>query len=346
MRRSATRRRGTPTPGRSSAAWAERAAAVLPGGNTRSVLHFDPFPFRVERAEGRYLYDVDRHRYVDLLGNYTAGLLGHSPPAVRAAAHAAIDGGWALGSVHPNEALLGELIVGRFPSIEQVRFTNSGTEANLMALALAIHHTGRPKVMAFRDGYHGGVLTFGHGGEAVTVPHDWVMADYNDVDGVVAAFAAHGDHLAAVLVEPLQGSAGCIPGHPEFLQALRDLCDRHGTVLVFDEVMTSRLSPGGAQQVLGITPDLTTLGKYLAGGIHVRRLRRTPRFDGPLRRLDRRRARPRRHVQQQRRVDGGGDRDTCPRCSRRRCSKPSTPAATGSGRGSGTCSPHTACRCA
>ena len=249
-----------------SAAWAERAAAVLPGGNTRSVLHFDPFPFRVERAEGRYLYDVDRHRYVDLLGNYTAGLLGHSPPAVRAAAHAAIDGGWALGAVHPNEARLGELIVERFPSIDQVRFTNSGTEANLMALALAVHHTGRRRIMAFRGGYHGGVLTFGHGGEAVTVPHDWVMADYNDIDGVDAVFGAHGDHLAAVLVEPLQGSGGCIPGDPEFLRALRDRCDRHGAVLVFDEVMTSRLSPGGAQQVLGITPDLTTLGKYLAGG--------------------------------------------------------------------------------
>ena len=249
-----------------SAAWADRAAAVLPGGNTRSVLHFDPFPFRVERAEGRYLYDVDRHRYVDLLGNYTAGLLGHSPPAVRAAAHAAIDGGWALGSVHPNEALLGELICGRFPSIDQVRFTNSGTEANLMALALAVHHTGRRTIMVFRDGYHGGVLTFGHGGEAVTVPHQWVMGDYNDSESTGALFAAHGDDLAAVLVEPLQGSGGCIPGDPLFLRLLRDRCDEHGALLVFDEVMTSRLSPGGAQQLLGITPDLTTLGKYLAGG--------------------------------------------------------------------------------
>ena len=131
----------------------------------------------VERAEGRYLYDVDRHRYVDLLGNYTAGLLGHSPPAVaRRAPTPRSTAGGRSAAVHPNEALLGELIVGRFPSIEQVRFTNSGTEANLMALALAIHHTGRRKVMVFHDGYHGGVLTFGHGGEAVTVPHDCVMA--------------------------------------------------------------------------------------------------------------------------------------------------------------------------
>ena len=249
-----------------SAAWAERAAAVLPGGNTRSVLHFDPFPFRVERADGRYLHDVDRHRYVDLLGNYTAGLLGHSPHAVRAAAHAAIDAGWALGAVHPNEARLGELVAGRFPSIEQVRFTNSGTEANLMALALAIHHTGRHKILAFRDGYHGGVLTFGHGGEAVNVPHEWVLSTYNDIEATDAVFEAHGDELAAVLVEPLQGSGGCIPGDPDFLRLLRERCDLHGVVLVFDEVMTSRLSPGGAQQMTGITPDLTTLGKYLAGG--------------------------------------------------------------------------------
>jgi glutamate-1-semialdehyde 2,1-aminomutase len=249
-----------------SASWADRAQHVLPGGNTRSVLHFDPFPFRVERAEGRYLYDVDRHRYVDLLGNYTAGFLGHSPPAVKDAVHTVIDAGWSFGSTHPNEVLLAELITGRFPSIDTVRFTNSGTEANLMALALATFHTGRRKIVAFHDGYHGGVLTFGHGSEVVNVPHDFVMAAYNDLESVDSVFAEHGATLAAVLIEPVQGSAGCFPADPSFLRHLRDLCDRHGTVLIFDEVMTSRLSPGGAQQLLGISPDLTTLGKYLAGG--------------------------------------------------------------------------------
>ncbi len=249
-----------------SAQWARRAAEVLPGGNTRTVLHFDPFPFRVERAEAQHLYDVDRHRYVDLLGNYTAGLLGHSPPTVAAAAHAAIDGGWALGSTHPDEARLGELITVRFGSIEQVRFTNSGTEANLMALALAVHHTGRRKILVFHEGYHGGVITFAHGGSPVNVPHDWVLADYNDVAGVEAVFDSVGDELAAVLVEPMQGSAGCLPADPAFLQRLRSLTTDHGALLIFDEVMTSRLAPGGAQALLGITPDLTTLGKYLAGG--------------------------------------------------------------------------------
>jgi glutamate-1-semialdehyde 2,1-aminomutase len=248
-----------------SASWAARAEQVLPGGNTRSVLHFDPFPFRVASAEGQHLVDVDGHRYVDLLGNYTAGLLGHSPEPVRRAAHAAIDAGWALGSVHPNEVRLAELLVGRFASIEQVRFTNSGTEANLMALAVATHHTGRSKVLVFDGGYHGGVLTFGAARE-VNVPHDWVVSRYNDVGALDEAIATHGDALAAVLVEPLQGSAGCIPGDPAFLAALRRHCDDTGAVLIFDEVMTSRLRPGGAQELLGITPDLTTLGKYLAGG--------------------------------------------------------------------------------
>jgi len=248
-----------------SVAWRDRADAVLPGGNTRSVLHFDPFPFRVAHASGSRLTDVDGNVYVDLLGNYTAGLLGHSPEPVRRAAHDAIDRGWALGATHPDEVRLAELIAARFPSIEQVRFTNSGTEANLMALALATHHTGRSKVMVFDGGYHGGVLTFGAHRE-VNVPHDWVVCEYNDVHGVEAAFERSGHQLAAVLVEPLQGSAGCIPGRPEFLAALRDGCDRHGALLVFDEVMTSRLSPGGLQEVVGIRPDVTTLGKYLAGG--------------------------------------------------------------------------------
>jgi glutamate-1-semialdehyde 2,1-aminomutase len=248
-----------------SASWAERAVEVLPGGNTRSVLQFDPFPFRVASADAQHLVDVDGHRYVDLLGNYTAGLLGHSPAPVRAAAHEAIDGGWAFGAVHPNEVRLAELIVGRFPSIEQVRFTNSGTEANLMALAVATNHTGRAKVLVFDGGYHGGVITFGAARE-VNVPHDWIMSTYNDIDAVDAVFADQGHTIAAVLVEPLQGSAGCIPGDPEFLAALRRHCSDVGAVLIFDEVMTSRLTPGGAQESLGITPDLTTLGKYLAGG--------------------------------------------------------------------------------
>ena len=246
--------------------WSDRARAVQPGGNTRSVLHFDPFPFRVARASGSVLHDVDGHRYVDLLGNYTAGLLGHDPGPIRDAVRAAIDGGWSLGSVHDDEVRLAELLVDRYDSIEQIRFTNSGTEANLMALAVATHHTGRRKVMVFENGYHGGVITFGQTSNPVNVPHDWLICAYNDIEAATVAFERHGHEIAAVLVEPMQGAGGCIPGDPAFLSALRTLTAEHGAVLVFDEVMTSRNSRSGAQGLVGILPDLTTLGKYLAGG--------------------------------------------------------------------------------
>lgn len=239
----------------------------MPGGNTRSVLAFDPFPFRVASAAGRELTDVDGHTYLDLLGNYTAGLLGHSPEPVLAAARAALDGGWSLGAVHENEVRLAELLVDRFASIEQIRFTNSGTEANLMALAVATHHTGRSKIIAFENGYHGGVLTFGAGSSPVNVPHDFVVLPYNDAAAFDTAVGEHGTNIAAVLVEPMQGSGGCIPGDPSFMAALRKGCDVVGALLIFDEVMTSRFSTGGAQELLGAQPDLTTLGKYLAGGL-------------------------------------------------------------------------------
>lgn len=250
-----------------SSALALAAAKVMPGGNTRTVLHFDPFPFRVDRAEGSVLVDVDGHRYVDLLGNYTAGLFGHQVPVVRDAIVAQLDRGWAIGATHPLEVELAELICGRFESVEQVRFTNSGTEANLMAIAAAIHITGRSRVVVFEHGYHGGVLTFAHGPGPLNVPHDFLVVPFNDGPAVEASFAAVGSNIACVLVEVVQGSGGCIPAEPHFLDALRRLCTDHGSVLIFDEVMTSRLHPGGAQALFGVVPDMTTLGKYLAGGM-------------------------------------------------------------------------------
>ncbi|MEQ8436434.1 MAG: aminotransferase class III-fold pyridoxal phosphate-dependent enzyme [Ilumatobacter fluminis] len=241
----------------------ERARTVMPGGSTRSVLDMQPFPFRVASAHGARLTDVDGHEYVDFLGDYSAGLLGHDPGPVEAAVTDALEHGWSYGGVHTDEVRFAEAVVERFPSIEQVRFTNSGTEANLMAIQLARHHTRRDRVVVMDRAYHGGLLYFGHGGEALLAPFEFDRLRYNDVGGV----SAIDDGVAAVLVEPMMGAAGCIAADPVFLRALRDRCDEVGALLVFDEVMTSRMSTGGAQQRLGITPDLTTLGKYLAGGM-------------------------------------------------------------------------------
>ena len=245
----------------------DNATRFMPGGNTRTVLFHEPFPLRAARGDGAMLTDLDGHRYLNLLGEYTAGLFGHSHPVIRAAIERALDDGINLGAHNTYEAQLAELVCARFPSIERVRFTNSGTEANLMAIVSARAHTGRDKVLVFRGGYHGGVLYFVHGGIAINVPFDYLLGDYNDGEATQTLIRHNADTLACVLVEPLQGAAGCIPGEREFLGMLREETSRAGALLIFDEVMTSRLAPGGAQQSLGITPDLTTLGKYVGGGM-------------------------------------------------------------------------------
>lgn len=248
-----------------SAAIHQRALQAMPGGNTRTVLHYDPFPLRFVRGEGCRLWDADGHELTDFLGEYTAGLYGHSDPVIRAAIKQAAVDGWVLGGPNLLEARLAEALVDRFPALQRVRFTNSGTEANLMAVAAARAFTCRDRVMVFRGGYHGGVLYFA--GSPLNVPFDYVMADYNDAEGTAAAIRAEGDRLACVLVEPMSGSGGCIPGSDGFLEALRGATAETGALLIFDEVMTSRLSPGGLHGMLGLAPDLVTLGKYLGGGL-------------------------------------------------------------------------------
>ena len=246
-----------------------RARLVMPGGNTRSVLDFAPFPFRVASAAGAELVDVDGHRYVDFCGNYTAGLLGHSPSAVREAIGATLDAGWSIGATHEREIELAELVCERFPTIERVRFTNSGTEANLMAIGTALHHTGRPTVGVFERAYHGGVLGFGPRADGphhpLNVPHPFHVVPFDD-DGALDELFADAT-LGCVVVEAVQGSGGCRPARPEWLHELRRRCDETGAALIIDEVMTSRLAPGGAQERYGVRADLTTLGKYLGGGM-------------------------------------------------------------------------------
>ncbi len=195
----------------------ERASAVMPGGSTRSVLDFPPFPFRIASASGAHVIDVDGFDYIDFLGDYSAGLLGHDPGPVEAAVHAALDRGWSYGGVHVDEIRFAEMVCQRFPSIELVRFTNSGTEANLMAIQLARHHTGRERVVVADGAYHGGLLYFGHGGEPLLAPFDFARLHFNDASDVRRAID---ETVAAVLVEPMMGAAGCIPATPEFLSAL------------------------------------------------------------------------------------------------------------------------------
>lgn len=243
-----------------------RAAKVMPGGNTRSVLFSKPFPIRVERAEGCTLHDIDGHSYVDLVGEYSAGIYGHSHPVIMAEVTRAMGQGLNMGAQHVKEVEFAEAVAERF-NLERLRFTNSGTEANMMAIAAARAFTGRPAVMAMRSGYHGGVLSFYQGPAPVNAPFEFVMAGYNDIAGTRELIAANAAKLAVVIVEPMMGGAGCIPATREFLAMLREETTRHGIVLIFDEVMTSRLHPGGISAASGITPDLKSLGKYIGGGM-------------------------------------------------------------------------------
>ena len=245
----------------------DEASRDMPGGNTRTVLYHGPYPLRARSGHGATLTDVDGHDYVNLLGEYTAGLFGHSNEALIATLKSTLDSGLNLGAQNIGEARLAALVTDRFPAVEKVRFTNSGTEANLMALSTARAFTGRDKIMVFDGGYHGGLLYFGGGGVPVNAPFDYVVAPYNDVAGTRALIAAHADTLACVIAEPMLGSSGCISGSPAFLQMLRDETREAGALLVLDEVMTSRFGRHGAAHMLGITPDLMTLGKWVGGGM-------------------------------------------------------------------------------
>jgi len=245
----------------------ERAVEVMPGGNTRSVLFYEPFPLAMAKGEGCRLWDADGHEYLDFIAEFSAGIYGHSNPRIRAAIEAAIDDGLNLSGHNLLESRLAKAVCDRFASLESVRFTNSGTEANLMMLATAKAFTGRGKIIVFVGGYHGGVLTFARGANIVNVPHEFLYAEYNDLDSVRRLLADNASEVAAILVEPMQGASGCIVADESFLQGLRELASTHGALLMFDEVMTSRLAPGGLQSTLGIAPDLTSLGKYIGGGM-------------------------------------------------------------------------------
>ena len=241
------------------------AREVLSGGNTRTLFYHPPFPLTFVRGHDSVLVDADGHEYIDMLGDYTAGLLGHSDRRARDAAMAALDVNMSVGGIHPAEQQLARLMCERF-DLDLVRFTNSGSEANLMAMTAARMYTGRTKIMVMYGAYHGGLMYFGSGPAAWNVPFPIVVGRFNDLDACKALIAEHASDLAAVLVEPLLGSAGCVPSDPAFLRGLADAARAVGAVAIMDEVMSSRLGPKGLSVQFGVNPDLKTYGKYIAGG--------------------------------------------------------------------------------
>jgi glutamate-1-semialdehyde 2,1-aminomutase len=262
-----------------------RAEKLLPGGVDSPVRAFravggDP-PF-VTHATGAYLFDADGNRYLDLFGSWGPMILGHAYPPVVEAIQQAASRGASFGASTAAEADLAELVNRCFPSVEKLRFVSSGTEACMSAIRLARGFTGRSFVVKFEGCYHGhsdamlvkagsGVATLGIPGSA-GVPPETAMhtlaLPFNDLEAVRAVFAARPDEIACVIVEPVVGNAGTIPPAPGYLQGLRDLTAQFGALLILDEVMTGfRLSLGGAQQLYGIQPDLTTLGKIVGGGL-------------------------------------------------------------------------------
>ncbi|KAH8427358.1 aspartate aminotransferase family protein [Aspergillus melleus] len=256
----------------------QEATQYLPGGNTRSVLHTSPFPIRMQKGHGNRLVDHDGHEYLDFLGEMTAGLYGHSHPMIREAIISTTNEvGLNLGASTTAEVRLAKTICDRVASIEQVRFCNSGTEANLYALSVARQVTGLSKVIVFEGGYHGGLLYFGDGIAANNVDkQDWILGQYNDAEGARKLIEEHKGTAAAVLVETMQGSGGCIPGSAEFLHAVQDAARENSLLFILDEVVTFRLAPGGLQSRIlhpmhggPLQPDLTTLGKSVAGGMTI-----------------------------------------------------------------------------
>ena len=272
--------------GRSSELF-DRAKRVLPGGVNSPVRAFRAVggtPFFVARGHGSSLVDVDGREFVDYVCSWGALILGHAHPAVLAAIHAAAENGWTYGAPCPAEVELAEDVRRRMPSLEVMRFVNSGTEATMSAVRLARAATGRDLIVKFDGCYHGhadgflvkagsGVATLGlpdSPGVPSALASLTLTAPFNDAPAVADLFRKHAKRIAAVIVEPYVGNAGFIAPSADFHPALRALCDDHGALLIFDEVMTGfRVAAGGAQERLGIVPDLTTLGKIVGGGFPV-----------------------------------------------------------------------------
>jgi len=268
----------------------EDALAVMPGGNSRTTTFFDPYPFYIERGHGAHVVDADGTDRLDFNGNYTSLILGHAAPEVVKAAQDAAALGMSFPGPTDHEIRLAEMLTRRIPSLQQVRFTNSGTEATMNAVRVARAFTGRAKIAKFEGAFHGT-----HDNVLVSVAPDpkaaggrrrpkavpssegippaalknVVVLPWNDGDACEEILAREAGNLAALLVDPLLGIGGIIPPAEGFLQRLRAVTERHGIVLIFDEVISFRIAWGGAQERFGVRADLTTLGKIIGGGLPV-----------------------------------------------------------------------------
>jgi len=268
----------------------QRSLRVLPGGVTRTLCFFPPFPCYSDYGEGCYFVDIDGNRRLDLFNNATSLILGHRPPAVTKAVREQLARGTAFQTNTGFETRLAEMLVERVPSIEQIRFTNSGSEGTLLAIRAARAFTGRRKIAKIEGGYHGShdaveisvrpsldsggpvespIVVPGSVGITPGVLQDIVLLPYNNLQAARAILVREAAQIAGIIVEPILGSVGFIPAEREFLAGLRAEADRHGMVLILDEVQSFRLSRGGAQALFGIRPDLTTFGKIVGGGFPV-----------------------------------------------------------------------------
>jgi glutamate-1-semialdehyde 2,1-aminomutase len=268
----------------------EQARRVMPGGDTRTSAYWAPYPMFIERGEGCRIWDADGHPYVDFVNNYTSLILGHAHPTVLEAVGRELARGTAYAAPLAPQIELAAMLVDRVPSLDAVRFCNSGTEATLFAIRAARAFTGREKFIKIEGGFHGthdavevsvspDLEAAGPADDPRPVPgsaglpkrvlDDVVIVPFNNVAAVERAFARHPGEIAALIVEPVPGGLSYLPPAPGYLAGLREVVHRHGALLIFDEIQTLRLSRGGAQELFGVTPDLTTMGKIIGGGFPV-----------------------------------------------------------------------------
>jgi glutamate-1-semialdehyde 2,1-aminomutase len=272
-----------------SRALQREAEAVLPGGSSRGTAYFAPYPFFAESGEGHYVYDVDGNRYLDFMLNATSLILGHGNPTIAEALGEQARKGTAFSTPTVTQIRLAKLLCDRVPSLETVRFTNSGTEGTLMAIRAAWAFTGKTKLAKFEGGYHGAHEHVAisvkppaskldpagptpipeYPGQPAGVGRDVVVLPYNDLATCDRLLRAHKDEIGCLIMEPIVSSFGYVPGDPDFLRGIRKLTEELGIVLIYDEVQSLRVAPGGAQELYGVTPDLTAFGKIIGGGMPV-----------------------------------------------------------------------------